>query len=80
MVVVELGTNVPGEIALLRGIVEPTIAVVTTVQEEHLEGFGDLAGVMREEASLLDGAPLAVVPAGRARRSPRRRCAARAAR
>ena len=63
VVVAELGTNVPGEIALLRRIVEPTIAVVTTVQEEHLEGFGDLAGVMREEASLLDGAPIAVIPA-----------------
>jgi UDP-N-acetylmuramoyl-tripeptide--D-alanyl-D-alanine ligase len=45
--VIELGTNVPGEIALLRAIAEPTIAVITTVQEEHLEGFGDLAGVMR---------------------------------
>src|ERR1035437_4650268 len=61
-VVPELGTNVPGEIALLRRIVEPSIAVVTTVQEEHLEGFGDLAGVMREEASLLDGVAVAVVP------------------
>jgi UDP-N-acetylmuramoyl-tripeptide--D-alanyl-D-alanine ligase len=60
--VVELGTNVPGEIALLRAIVEPSISVVTTVQEEHLEGFGDLAGVMREEASLLDGAAVAIVP------------------
>jgi UDP-N-acetylmuramoyl-tripeptide--D-alanyl-D-alanine ligase len=63
VVVAELGTNVPGEIALLRNIVEASIAVVTTVQEEHLEGFGDLAGVMREEASLLDGAPVAVIPA-----------------
>lgn len=61
--VAELGTNIPGEIALLRRIVEPSIAVVTTVQEEHLEGFGDLAGVMREEASLLDGVPAAVIPA-----------------
>ena len=61
--VVELGTNVPGEIALLRRIVEANISVVTTVQEEHLEGFGDLAGVMREEASLLDGVPVAVIPA-----------------
>ena len=60
--VVELGTNMPGEIALLRKIVEPTIAVVTTVQEEHLEGFGDLAGVMREEAALLDGTATAVIP------------------
>lgn len=61
--VVEVGTNVPGEIALLRDIVEPNIAVVTTVQEEHLEGFGDLAGVLREEASLCDGVPTAIVPA-----------------
>lgn len=60
--VIEMGTNVPGEIALLRKIAEATIAVVTTVQEEHLEGFGDLAGVMREEASLLDGAAVAIVP------------------
>jgi UDP-N-acetylmuramoyl-tripeptide--D-alanyl-D-alanine ligase len=62
--VVELGTNSPGEIALLRAIAEPDVAVVTTVQEEHLEGFGDLAGVMREEASLFDGVATAVVPAG----------------
>jgi UDP-N-acetylmuramoyl-tripeptide--D-alanyl-D-alanine ligase len=62
--VIELGTNVPGEIALLRAIAEPTIAVITTVQEEHLEGFGDLAGVMREEASLLDGVATAIVPSG----------------
>jgi UDP-N-acetylmuramoyl-tripeptide--D-alanyl-D-alanine ligase len=63
VVVAELGTNMPGEIALLRQIAEPSIVVVTTVQEEHLEGFGDLAGVMREEASLFDGTPVAVIPA-----------------
>ena len=64
--VIELGTNRPGEIALLRDIVEANISVITTVQEEHLEGFGDLAGVMAEESSLLDGAPTAIVPAGEA--------------
>jgi len=63
VIVAELGTNVPGEIALLREIVRANIAVITTVQEEHLEGFGDLAGVMREEASLLDGVPVAIIPA-----------------
>jgi UDP-N-acetylmuramoyl-tripeptide--D-alanyl-D-alanine ligase len=61
--VIEVGTNTPGEIALLRDIVEANIAVVTTVQEEHLEGFGDLAGVMREESALLNDVPTAVVPA-----------------
>jgi UDP-N-acetylmuramoyl-tripeptide--D-alanyl-D-alanine ligase len=61
--IVEVGTNTPGEIAILRDIVRPEIAVVTAIEEEHLEGLGDLAGVLREEASLLDGVPHAVVPA-----------------
>lgn len=60
--VVEAGTNVPGEIALLRDIILPDVAVVTTVQEEHLEGLGDLAGVMAEEMALTDDVPIAVVP------------------
>jgi UDP-N-acetylmuramoyl-tripeptide--D-alanyl-D-alanine ligase len=61
--VIEVGTNMPGEIEILRQIVRPDIAVVTSIEEEHLEGFGDLAGVLREEASLLDGVGLAIVPA-----------------
>lgn len=60
--VVEAGTNEPGEIAILREIIQPDIAVVTTVQEEHLEGLGDLAGVMDEELSLTDAVAVAVVP------------------
>jgi UDP-N-acetylmuramoyl-tripeptide--D-alanyl-D-alanine ligase len=62
--VVELGTNAPGEIALLRAIVEPDVAVVTSIGEEHLEGFGTVAGVLAEEASVFCGVGLAVVPAG----------------
>ena len=62
--VVEVGTNMPGEIPRLRAIVAPDVAVITCVQEEHLEGFDDLAGVLAEEAALLDGVELAVVPAG----------------
>ncbi|MDA1082043.1 MAG: UDP-N-acetylmuramoyl-tripeptide--D-alanyl-D-alanine ligase [Gemmatimonadetes bacterium] len=61
--VIEVGTNTPGEIAILRDIVRPDIGVVTAINEEHLEGFGDLAGVLREEASLLDGVAVAIVPA-----------------
>jgi UDP-N-acetylmuramoyl-tripeptide--D-alanyl-D-alanine ligase len=61
--VVEVGTNIPGEIAILRAIVAPDAAVVTCVQEEHLEGFGDLAGVLAEESALFDGVALAIVPA-----------------
>jgi len=61
--VVELGTNLPGEIAQLRAIVRPDIALVTCIAEEHLEGFGSLEGVLREEASVFDDVALAIVPA-----------------
>ena len=59
--VVEAGASVPGEIARLRAIVEPTIAVVTNVTPAHLEGFGSLDGVLREKLALVEGVPLAVV-------------------
>ena len=61
--VIEMGTNQPGEVATLRAIVEPDIVVVTSIAEEHLEGLGDLAGVLAEEVSACEGVPLAVVPA-----------------
>lgn len=61
--VIEMGTNQPGEVAALRAIVEPDIVVVTSIAEEHLEGLGDLAGVLREEVSACDGVALAIVPA-----------------
>lgn len=59
--VIEAGASVPGEIARLRGVIEPTIAVITTVGFAHVAGFGSLEGVLREKLSLLDGVPLAVV-------------------
>jgi UDP-N-acetylmuramoyl-tripeptide--D-alanyl-D-alanine ligase len=58
-----MGTNQPGEIPRLRAIVEPNITVVTSIAEEHLEGFGDLAGVLKEEMAATDGVAVAVVPA-----------------
>jgi UDP-N-acetylmuramoyl-tripeptide--D-alanyl-D-alanine ligase len=61
--VVEMGTNQPGEVARLRALVEPDLTVVTSIAEEHLEGLGDLAGVMREELAACDGVATAVVPA-----------------
>ena len=38
--VLEAGTNMPGEVATLREIMDPDISVVTSVSEEHLEGLG----------------------------------------
>jgi UDP-N-acetylmuramyl pentapeptide synthase len=61
--VIEMGTNQPGEIPTLRAIVEPTIVVVTSIAEEHLEGLGDLAGVMREELAAADGTGVVITPA-----------------
>jgi UDP-N-acetylmuramoyl-tripeptide--D-alanyl-D-alanine ligase len=60
--VIEMGTNQPGEVAALRAIVEPDIVVVTSIAEEHLEGLGDLEGVLREELSACDDSSVAVVP------------------
>ena len=60
---VEMGTNQPGEVARLRDVVRPDLVVVTSIAEEHLEGLGDLAGVMREEMSGTDGVSLVVAPA-----------------
>src|SRR5258708_5423248 len=61
--VVEMGTNQPGEVATLRAIIEPTLAVLTSIGEEHLEGLGDMAGVLREELCVADGVAVLVAPA-----------------
>ncbi len=55
--VVELGSNHPGEIAYLAGIVEPDLAVLTNIGPVHLEFFGSLMGVLREKLSLLKSLP-----------------------
>ncbi len=61
--VIELGTSIPGEVGILREITRPDIAIVTSVAEEHLEGLGDLAGVLREETACYEGVALAIAPA-----------------
>ena len=60
--VIEAGTNIPGEVAILRKIADPDISVVTSVGEEHLEGLGDIEGVLREEAAAFDGVRIAITP------------------
>ncbi len=49
----EVGSNAPGEIAQLAGVVKPDIAVITSIGREHLERLGTLEGVAREEAAIL---------------------------
>lgn len=53
--VLEMGTNHPGEMKTLSDMARPDIAVITNVGCEHLEGLGDLDGVRREEAGMVAG-------------------------
>lgn len=62
VVIAEMGTNEPGEIATLAAIAAPDIGIVTTVSESHLEKLGTLEGVMEEKLDLLRG----LRPGGRA--------------
>jgi UDP-N-acetylmuramoyl-tripeptide--D-alanyl-D-alanine ligase len=55
--VVEIGTNAPGEIALLASVARPDIGIVTCVAPAHLEGLGSLDGVAREKAALPEALP-----------------------
>ncbi len=52
-VVVEVGTNHPGEVDALGEIVRPDVAVITSLGREHLEYLGDIDGVAEEEAAIL---------------------------
>ncbi|MBX3377054.1 MAG: UDP-N-acetylmuramoyl-tripeptide--D-alanyl-D-alanine ligase [Phycisphaeraceae bacterium] len=50
----EIGTNAPGEVATLAEVVQPDIALITSIGREHLERLGSVRGVAREEATVLE--------------------------
>ena len=51
--VVEIGTNAPGEVHALSQIARPDVAVITGISPTHLEGLTSIEGVAEEKASLL---------------------------
>jgi UDP-N-acetylmuramoyl-tripeptide--D-alanyl-D-alanine ligase len=55
IVIAELGSNHPGEIAHLTRIAAPDVAVVINVHPAHLEGFGDLKTIIKEKLSISEG-------------------------
>lgn len=55
VVLLEMGSNKPGEISTLSAIARPDIAVVTTVGESHLDKLGSFAGVLNEKLDLFRG-------------------------
>lgn len=50
--IVELGTNHPGEMAFLCDLFLPDAGLITNIGKEHLEGFGSIEAVAKEESEL----------------------------
>jgi UDP-N-acetylmuramoyl-tripeptide--D-alanyl-D-alanine ligase len=55
--VVEIGTNHPGEIANLCRIARPDAGIITTIGASHLEGLGSIEGVAKEKSALAASIP-----------------------
>lgn len=52
IVVIELGTDAPGQISEFRKYLHLDVAVITAVSEEHMEFFENIANVAEEEWSV----------------------------
>ena len=53
--VIELGASGLGEIAYTVRLTLPHVAVITNAAATHIEGFGDLQGVVRTKGEIIDG-------------------------
>ena len=51
--VAEVGANDVGEIEPLANLIQPNVAILTSIEKAHLEGFGNQETVLREKAKLL---------------------------
>ncbi|MBQ7179010.1 MAG: UDP-N-acetylmuramoyl-tripeptide--D-alanyl-D-alanine ligase [Victivallales bacterium] len=63
--VIETGSNHPGEIARLAAVVKPDIALITCIGAAHLEFFKDLNGVAEEKGDIYQALPqdgICIVP------------------
>ncbi|MFH1771484.1 MAG: UDP-N-acetylmuramoyl-tripeptide--D-alanyl-D-alanine ligase [Candidatus Omnitrophota bacterium] len=52
-VIIELGTNSPGEIGDLASITTPDVGIITAIKPVHLEKFKSLRGIFNEKISLI---------------------------
>ena len=55
ILLLELGTNHPGEIEPLARIAKPNAACITLIGPAHLEGFGSIENILHEKASIAKG-------------------------
>jgi len=56
--VLELGMNHPGEIAVLAGMAQPTVALVNNAQREHLEFMHTVQAVAAENGAVIGALPV----------------------
>ncbi len=61
VIVQELGTDKPGDIPYFSKYLTPDIAVVTAVSDEHMEYFGSLDAVAKEELSVASYSKLTII-------------------
>lgn len=64
--VFEIGMSAAGEIEPLSKLVQPEIAIITTISEAHIEALGSLEAIARAKAEIFAGVPkngYAVLPA-----------------
>lgn len=54
ILIVEMGTNQPGDIAQLCNIADPNYGVITNIGASHLERLGSKQGVYKEKRKLFD--------------------------
>ncbi len=59
--IVELGSNHPGEIAILAKIVNPEIGIITSVGASHIEYFGSIKNILNEKLSLLNYSNMKII-------------------
>jgi UDP-N-acetylmuramoyl-tripeptide--D-alanyl-D-alanine ligase len=65
-VIIEMGTNHPGEIEVLSEIAEPDMGIIVSIGNAHIEFFGSLDGVAKEKSAIfakMHKAGTAVIPA-----------------
>jgi UDP-N-acetylmuramoyl-tripeptide--D-alanyl-D-alanine ligase len=61
VLIAEMGTYGPGEIAEMCRWIPPEVAVITAVGPVHLERFGSVEAIARAKAEIFSGARVAVV-------------------
>lgn len=54
LAIVEMGTNCPGEIAILAAIAVPDVGLITNIGPAHIEGLGSIDAIREEKGALFE--------------------------